>query len=54
MERVFGGIAEGEPLYRLYGYKVDYLIDTEEQAANARYDELAKGWDYKTQTFTKR
>ena len=49
----FGGIAEGEPLYRLYGYKVDYLIDTEEQAANARYDELAKGWDYKTQTFTK-
>ncbi|WP_080903232.1 TonB-dependent receptor [Parabacteroides sp. Marseille-P3160] len=49
----YGGIAEGESLYRIYGYKVDYLIDTEEQAANARYDELARGWDYKTQTFTK-
>lgn len=48
----FGGTAEGEPLYRFYGYKVDYLIDTDEQAAKARYDNTARGWDYKTKTFT--
>jgi len=48
----YGGIAEGESLYRIYGYKVDYLIDNDEQAANARYDELAKGYDYRTGKFT--
>ena len=48
----FGGIAEGEPLYRFYGFKVDYLMDTDAQAANARYDNNARGWDYKTKTFT--
>ena len=48
----FGGMAEGEPLYRFYGYKVDYLIDNDEQAANARYDELAKGYDYRTGKYT--
>ncbi|MFC3196850.1 SusC/RagA family TonB-linked outer membrane protein [Parapedobacter deserti] len=41
----FGGIAEGEPLYRYFGYMVDYIIQNEEQAANARYDERARGWD---------
>lgn len=49
----YGGIAEGESLYRIYGYKVDHILDTDEQAANARYDELAKGYDYKTNTFRK-
>lgn len=48
----FGGMAEGEPLYRIYGYKMDYLIDNDEQAANARYDQLAKGYDYQTGKFT--
>lgn len=48
----FGGIAEGESLYRIYGYKVDHLIDNDEQAANARYDQLARGWDYQTGKFT--
>lgn len=49
----FGGIAEGESLYRIYGYKSEYILDTEEQAANARYDELARGYDYRTGKFTK-
>ncbi len=49
----FGGIAEGEPLYRIYGYKSEYILDTDEQAANARYDELARGYDYRTGKFTK-
>ncbi len=47
----FGGIAEGEPLYRIYGYKSEYILDTDEQAANARYDELARGYDYRTGKF---
>lgn len=48
----FGGIAEGEPLYRIYGYMTDGILDTDEQAANARYDELARGYDYRTGEFT--
>lgn len=40
----FGGIAEGEPLYRYYGYVVDYIIETQEQADNAMYDNSAKGY----------
>lgn len=41
----FGGTAEGEPLYRYYGYMVDHILQNAEQAANARYDESARGWD---------
>lgn len=41
----FGGIAEGERLGSLIGYKVDFLIDNEEQAEAARYDERANGYD---------
>jgi len=41
----FGGIAEGERLGSIVGYKVDYLIDNAEQAANALYDESANGYD---------
>lgn len=40
----FGGTAEGEPLYRYYGYMVESILETEEAAANARYDDSAKGW----------
>lgn len=40
----FGGTAEGEPLYRYYGYVVDYIIETREQANNAMYDNSAKGY----------
>lgn len=46
----FGGIAEGEPLYRIYGYKVDFIIDNAEEAANARWDHWSTGWDPVTQT----
>lgn len=41
----FGGIAEGESLGGIYGFKVDFIIETEEQADNARFDELSRGWD---------
>jgi len=41
----FGGTAEGEPLYRYYGYKVEKILETPEAAASARYDDSAKGWD---------
>ena len=43
----YGGTAEGEPLYTLWGYKVDYLIDNDAQAATALYDESAIGYDYR-------
>lgn len=46
----FGGIAEGEPLYRLWGFKIDYIIDNQEQAENARWDYWAQGWDPETGT----
>lgn len=42
----FGGTAEGEPLGRFYGYKTDYIITTQEQANNARYDSQSRGWDW--------
>jgi TonB-linked SusC/RagA family outer membrane protein len=41
----FGGIAEGEPLYRHYGYVVDHIIQNETDAANARWDNLARGYN---------
>lgn len=40
----FGGIAVGEPLGRIYGYKIDHIITTEEGADNALYDALSKGY----------
>lgn len=40
----FGGIAEGEPLYRYYGYKVDHILQNEAEADNAMYDSKAKGF----------
>jgi TonB-linked SusC/RagA family outer membrane protein len=41
----FGGIAEGEPLYRFYGYVMDHIIQNDEDAANAYYDTGSKGYD---------
>ncbi len=38
----FGGIAEGEPLNRFYGYIATGIIETEEQAANAYYDSKSR------------
>lgn len=46
----FGGIAEGEPLNRIWGFKIDYIIDNQEQAENARWDYWAQGWDPETKT----
>ncbi|WP_270087834.1 SusC/RagA family TonB-linked outer membrane protein [Sphingobacterium sp. SYP-B4668] len=40
----FGGIAEGEPLYRYYGFKVDRILQNEQEASNAHYDASANGW----------
>ena len=49
----YGGTAEGEPLYRFYGYKVDHILQTEEEADNALYDERSGGYDYETGTTEK-
>jgi TonB-linked SusC/RagA family outer membrane protein len=46
----FGGLAEGEPLYRFYGYKAISIFQTDEEAANAAYDQLARGFNYKDGT----
>lgn len=40
----YGGIAEGEPLNRYFGYKVDYIIQTQEQADNANFDNDSRGY----------
>ena len=40
----FGGIAVGEPLGRIYGYKIDHIITTQDDADNAYYDALSKGY----------
>lgn len=40
----FGGTAEGESLYRYYGYVVDRILETQEDADNAIYDSKAKGY----------
>lgn len=48
----FGGIAEGEPLYRYYGYKVSHILQTPEEAANALYDSASRGYDPLTGTST--
>jgi hypothetical protein len=49
----FGGIAEGEPLYRFYGYKVSHILQTDGEAANAMYDDLSGGYDHETGTSVK-
>lgn len=39
----FGGTAVGESLGRIYGYKIDHIIQTEAEADAAYYDALSKG-----------
>lgn len=46
----YGGLAEGEPLYRFYGYKAIDIYQTDEEAAKAPYDQLARGFDYRDGT----
>lgn len=41
----FGGLAEGEPLYRFYGYKAIGIYQTDEEAAKAEYDQMARGFN---------
>ncbi len=40
----FGGTAVGEPLGRIYGYKIDHIIQTQAQADAALYDSNGKGY----------
>ncbi len=40
----FGGTAEGESLYRYYGFMVDRILETQSDADNALYDSKAKGY----------
>ena len=40
----YGGIAVGEPLGRIYGYKVDHIIQTLEEADKALYDTESFGY----------
>lgn len=39
-----GGIAEGESLFSIIGYKNDFIIDTQAQADNAHHDTQARGY----------
>jgi hypothetical protein len=48
-----GGIAEGEKLNGIIGWQVDFLIDNEEQANAALYDQRAAGFDPVTRKATK-
>lgn len=48
-----GGLAEGERMYSVIGYKVSHILDSPEAAANAIYDERAAGWDPITKTYVK-
>lgn len=40
----FGGIAEGEPMYRYYGFIVDHILQNKAAADGAMYDVYAKGY----------
>jgi TonB-linked SusC/RagA family outer membrane protein len=40
----FGGIAVGEPLGRIYGYKIDHIIQTAAEADAALYDSQSHGY----------
>ncbi len=47
-----GGLAEGERLYAVIGYKMEKIIDTPEEAAAARFDDRAFGYNPATKTYT--
>jgi len=40
----FGGIAEGERLGGLYGYKVSHILETQAEANAAMHDDLSRGY----------
>lgn len=40
----FGGIAEGERMGRIYGYVVERILQTQEEADAARYDTQSRGY----------
>lgn len=40
----FGGTAVGEPLGRIYGYKIDHIIQSAAEADAAYYDNLSAGY----------
>ncbi len=40
----FGGTAVGEPLGRIYGYKISHIIQTEAEADAAYYDAISNGY----------
>lgn len=48
-----GGLAEGERLGQVIGFKVDFLIDNQQQADNALFDNSAAGFDPVTRKATK-
>ncbi len=40
----FGGTAVGEPLGRIYGYKISHILQTDAEAAAALYDKSSHGY----------
>lgn len=42
----FGGTAEGESMYSIYGYKVDRILETESEAYAALYDANSNGFRF--------
>ena len=40
----FGGTAVGEPLGRIWGYKISHILQTEAEAAGALYDKQSHGY----------
>lgn len=44
----YGGIAEGERMDAIFGYRVSHILDSYEEAQNAMYDNLAAGYDPQT------
>lgn len=42
----FGGTAEGERMYRIYGYKVDRILETTGEAYAAMYDANSNGFRF--------
>ncbi|MCB0743917.1 MAG: SusC/RagA family TonB-linked outer membrane protein, partial [Ignavibacteriae bacterium] len=42
----YGGLAEGERMYRIYGYKVDRILETAAEANAAMYDDSSNGFRF--------
>jgi TonB-linked SusC/RagA family outer membrane protein len=42
----FGGTAEGERMYRIYGYVVDHILETPGEAYGAMYDANSNGYRF--------